>query len=302
MDASHSTRIDADTKQETILSLSRDFPYFCGLCDLYEFPGSHYPWHWHGEVEFFHMRQGALEYHTPGATEVFRQGEVGFVNAGVPHMTMAHDSRACVQEEHIFCPSLVAGQPGSAIERRYVLPVIRSRRMDMLRLTPENPFHGPMLALMRQCFELNRERPEGYELEIRGRLGRLWLHLFQSTAGKHDADAHMDQQEARLKAMLSHIAAHYAEPMTLEQIASAAYVSPRECLRVFRRALNTTPIEYLTAYRIAKAREYLLNTKHTVSDISAACGFSCCSYFGKVFRRHVGCTPLSYRAQKRSMG
>ena len=120
--------------------------------------------------------------------------------------------------------------------------------------------------------------------------------LYNITRNRH-SDGNTDTHDSRIRTMLSYIAVHYAEPITLNQIAQAVYISPRECLRTFRRALNTTPVEYLTTVRVARARELLWHTRQSVSEIGVACGFNSGSYFGKVFRRYTGCSPLAFRAQ-----
>jgi AraC-like DNA-binding protein len=35
--------------------------------------------------------------------------------------------------------------------------------------------------------------------------------------------------------------------------------------------------------------------RESITSISHACGLGSSSYFGKVFREHVGCTPIEYR-------
>lgn len=292
----HPILINADTLEETIPNAVPEFPYYGGLCDLYDYPNAQFPWHWHGEVEFFYMRKGALEYHIPGKTEVFHEGEGGFINANVPHLTMAHGSGGCIQEEHLFLPAFVAGSMGSAIETRYVLPIIHSQQMDMVRFGPKDVGYSAIISLMREALSLYEAPATGYELEIRNCISRLWLLLYNITRNRH-SDGNTDTHDSRIRTMLSYIAVHYAEPITLSQIAEAVYISPRECLRTFRRALNTTPVEYLTTVRIARARELLWHTRQSVSEIGAACGFNSGSYFGKVFRRYTGCTPLAFRAK-----
>ncbi|MNG27780.1 HTH-type transcriptional activator RhaR [compost metagenome] len=59
--------------------------------------------------------------------------------------------------------------------------------------------------------------------------------------------------------------------------------------------MGITPFEYLNRVRIEEAAELLGSSALTVAQIAAATGFETTSYFGKVFRRYVGMTPLQYR-------
>ena len=95
--------------------------------------------------------------------------------------------------------------------------------------------------------------------------------------------------------MLTFIHAHYSEKLTLNDIAAAAYVRTRECIRCFRNTINQTPLEYVMEYRLNTAKQLLDDTKMSITDISYHCGFSSNAYFGKIFREKYGMTPLQYR-------
>ena len=54
-------------------------------------------------------------------------------------------------------------------------------------------------------------------------------------------------------------------------------------------------IAYLTAYRLAKAKHLLVETDIEIGKVSAACGFSDHSNFGRTFREETGMTPSRFR-------
>ena len=99
--------------------------------------------------------------------------------------------------------------------------------------------------------------------------------------------------------MLLYIYEHYPEKITVQQVAEAAFISERECFRVFRDCLQTTPVEYLMNYRIRKACIMLEEGCETVTAIGQACGLGSSSYFGRIFRETMGMTPVEYRKQWR---
>lgn len=95
--------------------------------------------------------------------------------------------------------------------------------------------------------------------------------------------------------MLSFIFEHFSESVSIHQIADAGFCSERECYRIFQNYLHTTPNEYLTNYRLQKACDLLRQTSDPITDISHFCGFGSSSYFGRIFKEHLGCTPSDYR-------
>ena len=51
--------------------------------------------------------------------------------------------------------------------------------------------------------------------------------------------------------------------------------------------------------RVANARELLMTTDMSMSEIAVACGFENSSYFGKVFKKITNMTPIEYRNRER---
>ena len=61
-----------------------------------------------------------------------------------------------------------------------------------------------------------------------------------------------------------------------------------------------TPFEYLMKYRIFEATKKLLDNKtvsDSISDLALSVGFNNISYFNKLFKRYLDCTPTEYREQ-----
>lgn len=56
-----------------------------------------------------------------------------------------------------------------------------------------------------------------------------------------------------------------------------------------------SPLEYIHSYRVQRACKMLTGSKETVTVIAQECGFGSSSYFGKIFREKLNCTPEEYR-------
>ena len=87
----------------------------------------------------------------------------------------------------------------------------------------------------------------------------------------------------------------YREKLSISELAAAAYLSERECYRVFHDCLHMTPVEYITTYRLQIACQMLAKGQEPVTVISHECGLGSSSYFGKVFREYAHCSPIEYR-------
>lgn len=104
---------------------------------------------------------------------------------------------------------------------------------------------------------------------------------------------------AILRRMTGYIQAHYAERISLEQLAAAGAVCRSRCCALFRERLDATPIEYVTRYRLDKACG-LLREGRPVTEAALSCGFHGASYFAEVFRRTYGVAPKEYQKRMKA--
>jgi AraC family transcriptional regulator len=85
------------------------------------------------------------------------------------------------------------------------------------------------------------------------------------------------------------------QPLTIGQIAQAAWFSPFHFLRQFKEAFGETPHQYLTRRRLERAQHLLQTTEMSVTDICFAVGFESLSSFSGLFRQRLGVSPQRFR-------
>jgi len=101
-----------------------------------------------------------------------------------------------------------------------------------------------------------------------------------------------------LRGAIMYIHHHYSEKISLSDLCRECAISKQQMIRYFRTYLNTTPNEYITAYRINKARELLMNARQmNVKEISAELGFDDQCYFSRVFSKNTGESPMQFRTR-----
>ena len=284
---SGATQEEKNTRKNPLLPY-RGFNY-----DRQGVPGGIFPWHWHDEVECFSIRNGTMYYGIPGEEVIFHEGDVGFLNSGVLHMTQGANAYPFTMQNHIFSPDLICGDRNSPLGRKYVMPLLSNKCARLLRIEADNPLAAEIRNRMEDANSARTEAAAGYELTIRNCMSDIWLaflRIMPPSDGKTDS---VDSD--RLMVMLTWIQENYDRKISLEEIAGAAHISAKECERCFRRQIRTLPFDYLMDYRLERAREFLQNGKMSVTEIAMRCGFGSTSYFGSCFRQKYGISPRQYR-------
>ncbi len=291
----HSIDFYTGSKEELLPGFENDFPYIASRAELDKYIGRYVPWHWHKAVELFYMENGSVEYDTPRGTLLFPAGSGGMVNSNVLHMTKAISQRESnIQLLHIFDVSLLAGEQGSRIEQKYIAPVIAAPQIEIIPVFPGHAVEEKILELIAASFRLSSDE-FGYEIKLRETLTEIWLMLFELSRPIYEKRRKYNKINNKIKLMMIYIHEHYNEKISIPELATAAYLSERECYRVFHDCLHMTPIEYINAYRLQAACQMLAKGQESITVISHACGLGSSSYFGKVFKEYAHCSPTEYR-------
>lgn len=100
----------------------------------------------------------------------------------------------------------------------------------------------------------------------------------------------------RIDRVLDHIHAHYAEPMTIAQLADIAALSPSGLHRTFLRHTHQTVSQYLIRLRIGRACALLSSAVIPIGVIAGEVGYDSLANFNRQFKALKGMTPRQYRA------
>ena len=89
----------------------------------------------------------------------------------------------------------------------------------------------------------------------------------------------------------------FDKEISLEQLSRTFYLSPYYLCREFKKHTNTTIVQYLNVTRIMNAQRKLLETNHSITEISRETGFSNITHFNRVFKSITGVSPSQFRKQ-----
>lgn len=101
-----------------------------------------------------------------------------------------------------------------------------------------------------------------------------------------------------MKKILEYINDHYAEPLTLKDVAKQFHFNPSYLSNYFSTHNKEGFIEYVNKIRIEEATKLLIQDNVSISEISGMVGYSDHSYFCKVFKKIKGVSPSQYKRKQ----
>ena len=108
-----------------------------------------------------------------------------------------------------------------------------------------------------------------------------------------------DDRAFRLFAIRQLMRDDVTEPMNLDALARHAGMSTFHFLRLFRKTFRETPHQLAIEFRLARAKELLMETNLPITEICFECGYESLGSFSHLFRREVGYSPREFRANRR---
>ena len=96
--------------------------------------------------------------------------------------------------------------------------------------------------------------------------------------------------------IIEYISGHYQDKdLNMQVLADKYHFSSTYLTILFKQETGMTIKQFISEYRIDRAKELLKKDFYKISEISELCGYSTAAYFIKVFRESVGMTPAEYR-------
>lgn len=249
--------------------------------------------HWHPDLEFILVLDGAMDYFVNGEFVHIAAHNGIFVNGKRLHYGFSENKADCTFIAAVIHPALFS--ESSQAVKGYLDRKFGSGTEDFLLLSPNVPWQRGDLCLINQlCEEMQKNK--GNPLRCLSRAAILCADIgdhIQQVSG-HPMD---DPLRTIVLNMTGFIHRHYETKITLNDIAASGAVCRSKCCELFNRYVGQAPNAYLMRYRITKGCEMLRETNRTICEAAIACDFQSASYFSYVFRKEVGLTPQSYRKE-----
>ena len=251
--------------------------------------------HWHEEAEFTLITEGQALYHIDLAEYPVEAGDLLFIPPLVLHSISLQEYPKISSETYVFHMNFLGGNSTDICSTRYLTPLMNQEFSMPYLIKPEHPAYASLRKIFNQINSLYVAAVPGYELALKSLFLQTIFLLLQYS--KRNLSSDTGTSSDKLKQVLDYIEVHYAENITISELAKLCYFSDYHFMRFFKKHMNMTCVEYINNLRLEKSVELFEQGNTSILDVSLSTGFHNLSYFHKVFKRKYHMTPKSFLKQ-----
>ena len=278
---------------------TEEFPMTVNHDDLWSFEGKHVPIHWHNDLEISLPREGEAIYQVYQKSYRIRPGEGLLLNRNVPHSCSSPGDERALYSTILVRPDFLYGDFGSDVERKCFRPFLQNSAIPCIHLTKSEKNGKEILQKLNQIEEVFDQKGFCYELKIKGLLCEVFSIILYEHRQELTRYVRSSQQELeRLEKMLNYLNTHFAEVISLQELADQIHLSREVCCRLFKKMTGKTITTYLEEYRVDKSFPLVQSGQYSMIQIAEMTGFSNPSRFAGAFRRRFGYNPGEYHLVK----
>ena len=246
----------------------------------------------HNFWEMVYVDRGKIYCNADGEERLLRQGEIIFHKPNEFHSVTCDGARSA----SVFILTFECRSPAmrSFYDKSFKMNTEEMQLMRRMIAECNRTF-----AVSEYPLRLLENAPIGGAQLIRNYLEEFLIHALhreQSRGEENGEQAIRSATDSTLaQEICDYLRAHVCDRITLEDISERFHFGKSRICDLFKRAQKDTIVGYHTKLKIAEAKRLLFEKKHTVGEIAEYLGFESPEYFSRVFRRHTGQSPRSFR-------
>ena len=199
------------------------------------------------------------------------------------HIYEDHQSESSILEDFSFPTEIPAGD--------LELPLIKrlcgiNPTMQLPQSDPTSYDNNP--TLIKNIIK-NKQRTFCDKVESRGIVYQLMARFLK------DAQPKAEINDDRIQKVLSYIRKNIYKTIDIDSLAAISCLSKDHFIRLFRKEVNNTPLQYINQKKIEKAQLILITDSMPIKNISYLLSYEDHSYFNRLFKKLTGVTPQQYR-------
>ncbi len=244
--------------------------------------------HIHPEIEFLYVLSGNIKISTEGGEIEAEEGDICFINGGVPHGTEFLNDTTRQAVIHFLNPTEFKGS------FKYLSYLLKDSSINIHLFKNGSADYKQIQTTILDMLDRYKSDKVADELFITSCIYRLMSVIYDGGYINTNTSGIDFKLLSKLIPVFEYIDANYQENLSLEELSRTINLNKDYFCRLFKQATGTTVIDFVNMIKLRKAEE-LFTTEMNMSEIAFAVGFSSVSYFNCVFKKYYRCTPSYYR-------
>lgn len=246
--------------------------------------------HFHDFYEIYYLLEGERRYFINHTIYDVVPFDVILVSKGDVHLSQSPEPSKYARCLITFSDEFLDGL-GPEFDKDFLLKIFDNKKLHI----PESMQNSFNMLLHRAESKINNDDIYS-EYSVKINILELLVTLNKlASKSTYPLIDNLSVYEDRIQNVCHYICNYYNEPITLDQMARIAYMSPTYFSKKFKRVTGFGFKEYLNNIRIKMATNMLIETQYSITEIAAYCGYHDSNYFGDVFKKIVGVSPNKYR-------
>ena len=250
--------------------------------------------HWHEEAEFTLITEGDANYQIDLTSYAVEKDDLIFIPPLLLHSVSRGQSALYQSETYVFHMNFLGINSADVCAVRYLTPLAKQKLIPPFVIRKDHPAYGEVLSLFHAISQAYETAAPGYELMLKSLFLQLIAVLLPYCTESSSLPQLHTEHAAKLKLVLDYIEHHYAEDLTIEQLAGICYFSEYYFMRFFKKYVGMSCLSYIKNLRLEKAAEQFEQGESSTLSVSLAVGFHNLSYFHREFKKKYGMTPKKF--------
>jgi len=253
--------------------------------------------HRHQEIQLMWIQQGEGTLIADNNMHRFRSNEIYWLGANQPHLFKSEASYFHPKSKKKVTATAIFFNPSGQLSSFFDLPEINTLKRFLQQHS--NGFKIPqenVSEIANKIGLLNKSNGVSQMIHFIDLLRSIaaipsLLPLSMSTQPQN----YSENEGLRISNIYNFIMQEYEKPITLEDAANKAHMTPHAFCRYFKKHTRHTFLSFLNEVRINEACKKLTNSNNeTIANVAYSCGFNSITNFNRVFKRITNQSPSEY--------
>lgn len=247
--------------------------------------------HLHSIYEIYYLVSGTRKIFIDDSIYILNRGDLVFIPMNTIHKTAYINDKSHERIAVLFDDKTVPDIKNAEMKISFK-KLFKSEPVIHISGTHREYIEGLFNVMLNEYNQQDRFS----DINIRNCMQQLIIFLIRYKQYKNNEYApNINMNDSLMQEAARYIRVNYRKNISLEDVAEHVNISPTYFSKKFKASTGFGYREYLINVRLQQACDLLLETNMSITEIALECGFNDSNYFGDVFRRAKGLSPLKYR-------